>query len=531
MLPILPKLAVRCSRFPIRFVSVAFLAVGLLTSHTANAQATIYSFTGANGDGAFPYGLAGLIMDASGNLYGTTEGGGANGLGAVFELVNNNGTYAETTLHSFTDANGDGGYPDAGLIMDQNGNLYGTTIDPGQGTVFELVKNNDGTYTEKTLHSFTGANGDGAYPQAGLIMDQNGDLFGTTFLGGDSDYCLVFGGGCGTVFELVNSNGSFSFTVLHSFTGQNGDGAYPWAGVILDSNGNLYGEAGPGDSGGGIVFELVNSNGSYSENVLYTFAGANGDGDSPTGGVVMDGKGALYGTTNSGGTSTNCPGGCGTVFKLVNTNGSYIETVLHSFTGATGDGANPLAGPVLDANGDLYGTTTQGGSSSGNCPYGCGAVFELVNSNGSYTATLLHSFTGANGDGVYPGAGVVLDRNDNLFGTTQGGGASGGNCPSGCGTAFEIPATPQARIQSIIEQVNLLLSQGALNSGQDNSLISELQHAINMINAGKINGAIGNLESFITEVNDLSSSGVLSPAQAGALVSGAMSVIQQLQSM
>ncbi len=227
MLPSLPKLAVRCSRFPIRFVSVAFVAYGLLTSHTANAQSTIYSFTGANGDGAGPYGLAGLIMDANGNLYGTTESGGTNALGAVFELVNNNGTYTETTLHSFTNANGDGGYPDAGLIMDQNGNLYGTTIDPGQGTVFELVKNNDGTYTEKTLHSFTGAAGDGAYPQAGLVMDKNGDLFGTTFLGGDPDYCLVFGGGCGTVFELINSNGSYSFIVLHSFTGQNGDGAYP----------------------------------------------------------------------------------------------------------------------------------------------------------------------------------------------------------------------------------------------------------------------------------------------------------------
>ncbi len=300
--------------------------------------------------------------------------------------------------------------------------------------------------------------------------------------------------------------------------------------MILDNNGNLYGEAGPGDSGGGIVFELVNSNGNYSENVLYTFAGSNGDGYSPTGGVVMDGKGALYGTTSSGGASINCPGGCGTVFRLVNSNGPYTETVLHSFTGANGDGANPLAGPVLDANGDLYGTTTQGGNSSGYCPNGCGTVFELVNSNDSYTSTLLHSFTDTNGDGAYPGAGVILDQNGNLFGTTQSGGTSSGNCPNGCGTAFEIPATPQARIQSIIGQVNLLLSQGTLNSGQDNSLVSELQHAITMINAGKINGAIGNLESFITEVNDLSSSGVLSPAEAGALVSSAMSVIQQLQS-
>lgn len=391
MLPGLPNLVVRFCRLPIRFLPFAFAVAGILVPHGLSAQAvyeSIHSFTDANGDGAYPYGLAGLIEDSSGNLYGTTESGGTDGFGAVFELVNNNGSYTERTLHSFTGANGDGGEPDAGLVMDQNGNLYGTTIDPDQGTVFELAKNSDGTYTEKSLHSFTGTNGDGAYPQASLIIDQNGNLYGTTFLGGANDSCF-FGAGCGTVFELANSNGTYSFSVLYSFTGVNGDGENPWAGVIRDTDGNLYGEAGPGSSGGGIVFELVNSNGNYSESVLHSFTGVNGDGYGPTGGVAMDGDGNLYGTTGGGGASFNCTGGCGTVFKLTKSNGSYVETVLHSFTNANGDGADPLAGPVVDAGGDLYGTTTEGGNASSNCPFGCGTAFALVNNSGSYTESVL----------------------------------------------------------------------------------------------------------------------------------------------
>jgi uncharacterized repeat protein (TIGR03803 family) len=215
----------------------------------------------------------------------------------------------------------------------------------------------------QVLYSFSGP--DGASTNAGLITDASGNLFGTTPQGGAKN--------AGTVFELVNSSGSYSYKLLYSFTAGN-DGGYPFAGLILDAAGNLYGTTlGGGALDTGTVFELVNSSGTYSEKVLYSFgeSGEN-DGLSAQSGLVMDASGNLYGTTTEGGIflGPTCASsdGCGIVFELVNSSGTYTEKVLYSFTGSSGDGATP-SGLVMDASGNLYGTTTQAGASgSGTAP-------------------------------------------------------------------------------------------------------------------------------------------------------------------
>ena len=369
---------------------------------------TLLSFNGANG--ATPD--AGLIADAAGDLFGTTVGGGADGDGTVFELVNNGGgVYTPTTLLSFDGANGTNPY--AGPIADAAGDLFGTTNSGGAGgygTVFELVNNGGGAYTPVTLLSFAnGANGQ--YPYAGLITDAAGDLFGTTGYGGTYNN--------GTVFELVNhGGGAYTPTTLLSFNGANGQ--YPYAGLIADAAGDLFGTTAEGGTyNNGTVFELVNHGGGvYTPVTLLSFNGTNGT--NPYSGLTADAAGDLFGTTNSGGAY-----GVGTVFELVNDGGgAYTPVTLLSFNGA--NGAYPYAGLIADAAGDLFGTTSSGGAP------GRGTVFELVNHGGGvYTPTTLLSFNGTNG-GV-PFAGLTADAAGDLFGTTFTDGPADGN-----GTAFEI---------------------------------------------------------------------------------------------
>jgi uncharacterized repeat protein (TIGR03803 family) len=324
---------------------------------TMGNETVLYSFTDTNGDGANP--IAGLVMDANGNLYGTTTNGGANELGIVFK-VDTSGH--ETVLYTFGMTAQDGANPRSSLIMDGNGNLYGTTYNGGAnglGTVFKL--DTSGNLT--VLYSFQGSAGDGSNPQAGLIMDTNGNFYGTTSGGGS--------GNGGTVFKLDTTG---TETVLHIFTGGtgDGDGESPVAGLIMDANGNLYGttQNGGGHLGMGIIFR-VDSMG--NETILYAFTGTNGDGATPQSGLVQDAAGNLYGTTLCGGSFTgnaNCLGGSsgyGTVFELSATG---QETVLYSF-GPSPDAEFPVAGLVRDAGGNLYGTTAAGGTS------GAGAVFEL----------------------------------------------------------------------------------------------------------------------------------------------------------
>jgi len=292
------------------------------------------------------------VLDAQGNLYGTTSKGGAYNYGTVFKLDT---SANEAVLYSFTGTAGDGVYPYAGLVLDAQGNLYGTTYEggaTGNGTVFKL----DTSANEAVLYSFTGTAGDGVYPYAGLVLDAQGNLYGTTVLGG--------AGGVGTVFKLDTSGKE---TVLYSFTML--DGAVPYAGLVLDTQGNLYGTTYGGGNRAckypcGTVFKLDTTG---KETVLYSFTGTGGDGAYPEAGLVLDAQGNLYGTTLYGG-SGRCRGQlhCGTVFKL-DTSGN--ESALYGFSGK--DGAYPWAGLVMDAQGNLYGTTSQGGA------YNYGTVFKL----------------------------------------------------------------------------------------------------------------------------------------------------------
>ncbi len=311
-----------------------------------------------------------------------------------------------TVVHSFRGA--DGSEPIAGLIGDSAGNVYGTTYNGGAsnaGVVFKLNKAG-----ETVLYEFKGG-ADGFGPQAGLIRDSAGNLYGTTTYGGISSACA--GDGCGVVFKLDTTGVE---TVLHSFTG-GADGANPEAGLIRDSAGNLYGTTSLGGigcahGGCGVVFKLDTTG---VETVLHNFRGA--DGDSPYAGLIRDSAGNLYGTTNAGGALSGCGGyGCGVVFKLDKTG----ETVLYSFSGGT-DGAHPSAGLIPDSAGNLYGTTVFGGIVSSTAESGCGVVFKL-DMTGTYT--LLHSFTGA-ADGGNPG-GLTRDSAGNLYGTTHAGGTGAG---------------------------------------------------------------------------------------------------------
>ena len=294
-------------------------------------EKVLYSFTGGS-DGGEPF--AGLIMDKSGNLYGTTIAGGASSKGTVFEV--NPKTNKETVLYSFTGAS-DGSEPFSGLLIDKSGNLYGTTAGGGSSGDGVLFKVDIKTKKETVLHSFTG-DPDGSEPLYGnLLMDDSGNIYGTTVGGGSSSD--------GTVWE-VSAKGKE--TVLYSFTGgSDGGGAFEQS-LATNGKGNLYGTTEDGGSGSaGVVFK-VNIK-AKKETVLYSFTGSTGS--YPSSGLVRDSKGNLYGTTQIGGTDND-----GVVFKVKGT----TETVLHSFDGT--DGSNPFTSPLLDADGTLYGSTYNGGT-------------------------------------------------------------------------------------------------------------------------------------------------------------------------
>ena len=354
---------------------------------TSGQETVLYTFTGGN-DGAFPNGV---IRDLQGNLYGTTTNGGASGAGVVFKVDT---LGHETVLYTFTGGN-DGGYSDAGVVLDWLGNLYGTTAFAGAaglGVVFKV----DPAGNETVLHTFTrGLDGNQPY-LAGVVLDWVGNLYGTTAFGG--------AGGIGVVYRLDTRGKE---TVLYAFPGA-ADGQYPYNnGVIFGSGGYLYGTSFYGGRGHGVVYKL---NGDGHETVLYSFdlLNANGFGQ-PTGGVIRDSAGNLYGTTFIG--QADVGYGYGVVYK-VDTAGH--STVLHNFTNGA-DGGDPYGGVIRDSKGNLYGTTSGGGVS------GAGVVFKIDTSGNE---TVLYSFTGG-ADGGSPLAGVIRDSAGNLYGTTSGGGVSG----------------------------------------------------------------------------------------------------------
>ena len=399
-----------------------FAPCALAQTRTATFS-TLYSFQSESSlDGAQPY--AGLVAGADATLYGVTAFGGTAGAGTVFELKPQpaGGAWQERVIYGFLGGGRDGANPYGTLVFGSNGDLYGTTAAGGTanaGTVFKLRPSahpNEGVWKESILHDF-GAIGDGTNPMAGLIFGASGQLYGTTYYGGALD---CFGAGCGTVFELSPPGAAgegWKETTLYAFVGGNDSGAYPAAGVVAGPGGVLYGATvSAGLYNQGTVFELKppgSASGQWTQTILHSFRGVSADGGQPHGGLTVDGNGTIYGTTYSGSGGTYD----GTAFQMQPP--GWGES-LYFFKGA--NGANPYGGLVIGANGALFGTTYSGGTS------GMGTVIELIpptTPGGAWTETVLHSFTGADGDGAEPYAGLVLGANGVLYGTTVGGGSKG----------------------------------------------------------------------------------------------------------
>ena len=388
--------------WPSAFARRLLLVLTMLTMQLAYAQTftVLHRFNGIDGN------LANApILDRAGNLYGTTVEGGPGefgGFGNVYKLSHTGSGWVFNTLYDFT-AHGDGAYPDnGGVTIGPDGTLYGTASFEGvggNGTLFNLrppVTFCRSIFCDAItlLHAFGGGN-DGNGPNGNLVFDAAGNIYGTTSGGGDYGY--------GTVFQATRSGGSWTETVLYSFSPANG--INPTAGVILDSAGNLYGTTSAGGTHNwGTVFELTRSGSGWREQLLYTFTNGT-DGRSPAGGLVFDSAGNLYGSAQHNGQNFG-----GTVFKLSPSSGGWTFTLLYSLSGLAG----PADHLTLDSAGNLYGTTYQDGI------YEQGSVFELSPSGGGWVYTDLHDFTSGD-DGALPVGAVAVDTNGNIFGTTSQG--------------------------------------------------------------------------------------------------------------
>jgi uncharacterized repeat protein (TIGR03803 family) len=320
---------------------------GVVFEITNGRERVLHTFTGG-ADGLFPW--AGVIRDSHGNLYGTAPGGGTGGAGVVYR-ISKAGEF--TTLYSFT-GGADGGGPVAGVILDPEGNLYGTTFNGGVNDNGVVYKLDPATKQESVLYSFQALT-DGANPYAGVIRDSAGNLYGTTYYGGDP---------LNNVGVIYKVDTSLQESVLNTFYNNSVSGS-PTAGVLRDGAGNIYGTVSDA------VYKVTAANGATGELIpLYNFTGG-ADGGTVTSGLVRDAAGSMYGTANSGG-SLNCPDGCGVVYKVFRANNTWQETVLYTFAGGA-DGASPAPYGALsrDSAGTLYGTTQYGGK------YGAGVVFEV----------------------------------------------------------------------------------------------------------------------------------------------------------
>jgi uncharacterized repeat protein (TIGR03803 family) len=393
------------------FTMIAVLAVFgvslLLGAHaSAQTEVILHHFGGSKLDGTSP--SSGVIFDAAGNLYGETSSGGSRAGGTVYELSPNAaGEWTELILKSFVSFGAGGYLPRGGVIFDAAGDLYGTTGGhyPNYGTVFELSPNPSGAWPETLLSSPNGS--ELSYPDS-LIFDAAGNLYGPS---GASRY------GDGAIFELTpNSGEGWTQSSIHNF---NRTFTYPNAGLILDAAGHLYGTTEGGGvhgHGAGMVFEVGRgADGQWTDfSVLHTFNANGVDGSDPTGSVIFDFSAHLYGTTERGGT-----GAGGTVYELAPVGGGkWTEKILYNFSlkNETINGVYPNSTLVFDSAGNLYGTASGGA-------YNGGVVFELSPAaNGGWTETVLHSFADNRNDGIGPMGPLVLDAAGNIFGTTSGGG-------------------------------------------------------------------------------------------------------------
>jgi uncharacterized repeat protein (TIGR03803 family) len=396
--------------FRLIFVIVIFFAVFAAVSVLSGAAAAsstnvIYSFAGGN-DGE--YLDTDLVMDASGNIYGSSVQGGTFGGGTVWQLSPSGTSWTHTVLYNFTGSK-DGGEPYKGVTLDPAGNLYGTAVTGGTGSceggcgvAYKLTRSG-GVWKQTVIHYFSGG-ADGSGPGSGLAIDPLGNLYGMTPTGG------AFG--LGVIYVLQpQSDGSYRLHVLHSFTGGD-DGSSGSAGrLIFDREGNLYGVTTVGGANGdGVIFELARSSAGFKLIPLYAFRDQP-DGALPYGGLIWGKDGSLYGTTYYAGANDQ-----GTVYQLTNSSGAWTETVLYNFKGGS-DGSSPIGALVSDAAGNLYGTTSDGGSGCA-----CGVVFKVSHrSNGSWAETVPYRFTGAP-DAGFAYNGMIRGPDGNFYGATVHGG-------------------------------------------------------------------------------------------------------------
>jgi uncharacterized repeat protein (TIGR03803 family) len=433
-----------------KFVVLATLLFVLLCAASALAQRpekTLLLFNGTNG--AYPEGMS---MDPSGNLWVVADSGGLStcngyepGCGTLLEFTPVSGGWKPRIVYKFQGGN-DGSSPLGNLAFDGQGNVYGETMyggeaEGGDGTVFKLTPVSGG-WKESVIYRFNapGSHDDGWWPEGGLIIDGAGNLYGVTHQGGSQDGGGQCPYGCGTAFELSpNADGTWTETILYNFGTGNTDGGFPIAPLVFDTHGNLYGTTPFGGSYGdacyeggcGVAFELSpNSSGGWTETVIHNFGSFSGDGLSPAAGLAIDAGGNLYGTTEDGGF------GSGTVFRLMpSAGGKWVDSILYGFPGE--QGAIPIAGVTFDSAGNLYGTTWLGGV------HAYGTAFELSPTlTGEWKESVLHSF-GSGQDGRKPATTLVMDASGNLYGEASFGGIDNtGPCTQygidGCGTVFEI---------------------------------------------------------------------------------------------
>jgi uncharacterized repeat protein (TIGR03803 family) len=400
--------------------TVALVAAALALASPAQAQSynVIYAFHGSDGEGL----QAGLTMDGAGNLYGTTSEGGSAGGGTAFQLIHRGTGWVLNPLHVFTGSPNDGYYPYAGVVFGRDGRLYGTTyaggiqneycgLPTGCGTVFSLTppptvcKTTLCPWTEEVIHAFYGPPYDGSQPgYGGVAFDQNGNLYGTTWIGGPTNSVCPFDRSCGIVYQMSPSEGGWTETVIYDFQPGAPSGSNPLSGVVVDNLGNLYGTT------LSAVYELTPAGNSWSEATLASRLGS-------VAGVFLDQSGNLYGMSGQ------------VAYELSPTGSGWNYSTLYTF--GQDQAQDAVNGFVMDAAGNLYGAGRDGGL------YGHGAVFKLSPSAGEWTYTSLHDFTGGS-DGRQPYGRLLLDANGNVYGTTLYGGNVTGPCPTGCGVVFEI---------------------------------------------------------------------------------------------
>ena len=427
------------------FTLKLFATLALATGVPALSQTytVLHNFTGGI-DGANPQ--AGLTIDRGGNFYGTAAAGGnpnpdcylydQPGCGVVFRLQQRPSGWLFTTLYQFSGA-ADGFGPEAPVVFGPDGKLYGTTFLGGTnagcfffgtcGTVFSLqprptvCSTSNCSWILKTIYTFPGNPPPGLPSTGAVIFDNAGNLYGTFIWDGDPS-CYE-DGPCGGIYELSPANGGWNESTIVNFGHPTLVGAWPTGGIVMDQSGNLYGAL----SAIGAVYQASYRNGNWFTSVLHTFSFDAG-GYSPQGGLIMDAVGSLYGTTSSGGLND-----VGTVFELQPSAGAWAFSTLYNFAGNVQNNAGPNADLTMDAAGDLYGTTYKDGA------FGYGSVFKLSPSNGQWTYTSLHDFTGGS-DGGYPLSKVVFDSVGHLYGTANVGGSTVGQCNQGlgCGVVWEI---------------------------------------------------------------------------------------------